>query len=671
MDRRNSGDGSPLTYGRPGAVADLCVCAHSSPAPVDWDGDGRLELLVGSAMGDGGIWLYRVVDFDAQGRPLFDRGEQLGSVDSKMRITGLFGAQIQVVDLNGEGLFDILSCYGFLTYNRDPMQYVHLYTNVGIPGHPEFGPPSRLEADGSVIDFSPGVYMVDWDSDGLQDLLLSGFGHSDPYPTDSKGNHIRGLYDHRGNSLSPRGHGYVRFYKNVGSAQQPAFADRGFLMLGDEKLEPGGAVLAADLNGDGLLDLICGQGPWGGHGIWFYRNVGAPGAPRLAEPTAILNGDGEPVRFHQSGLRFCTVDWHNTGKSDLLVGCDDGYVFLLQNLGLDDQGQPRFTDPVPLQQMDPFISTGTFSVPAVADWNDSGKQDLILGSQEGFVYYLENIGTGSEPMFNGMTKLEAGGEQILVQSFPDPEHGRTWGGAQDVGEYIFGYTQPLLVDWDGDGLLDLITGDILGQYTFYRNIGTRTEPKLAPGERIQVDGKDLITDWRVRPAAVDWTGNGRVDLIALDSDGYIALYERYRDGDEFKLKRPVRFRFEDGSELKLTGELKPGGGDGRGRIKLVVSDWDGDGDGDLIVGTNREVTYLPEYLVGVSTVVWLENVGSNTEPVFAKPRYLLTRDGEPIEFGWHTAAPEVVDWNLEGRKDLLVGTEGGRVFYYRQEHFEK
>jgi len=641
---------------------------------VDWDNDGRLELLVGSVYVDAGIYLYHIVDFDAEGRPILGRGEQLGSVDSKLRITGLFGSGIQAVDFNSNGLFDILSHFGWLTYNREPTRYIHLYTNIGSKGQPKFGPPTRLEVDGKVIDTSPAAHMVDWDGDGLKDLLLTGFGHSDPVPTDSKGNGIMGLYDHKGSCLTPKGHQYVRFYKNTGTEHEPVFTDRGYVMLGEKRLEAGGAVFAADLNGNGLWDLICAQEAHdgrGGRGVWLYENVGTKTEPRLAEPRAILNGEGKPVEFHQSAPRFCTVDWHNTGRPDLLVGCHDGYIFILQNLGLDDQGQPRFADPVPLQQKDPYISSGTFSVPAVADWNGSGKQDLILGSQEGFVYYLENIGTGSEPVFKGATKLEAGGEQIMVQSFPDPEHGRTWGGAQGVEEYIYGYTQPVVVDWDGDGLLDLITSDILGQYTFYKNIGTRSAPKLAAGERIQVGGKELITDWRSRPAVVDWTGNGLMDLVALDSEGYIALYERYRDGDELKLKGPVRLRFEDASGVKLTGALKPGGSDGRGRIKLAVTDWDGDGDWDILVGTNREVTYQPTYLVGVSTVVWLENVGSNAQPVFAQPRYILSRDGEPVEFGWHTAAPEVVDWGLEGRKDLLVGCEGGLVFYFRQEHFEE
>ena len=442
-------------------------------------------------------------------------------------------------------------------------------------------------------------------------------------------------------------------------------------MLGEQRLEPGSVVTAVDLNGNGVLDLVCAQAANDGYGLWFHENTGTRTESRLTERRAILNGEGKPLDFHQKHGHICMADWHNTGKPDLLVGCHDGYVFNLQSLGVDDTGLPRFSDPVPLQQTDPYVSSGTFSVPAVADWNADGKQDLLLGSQEGFVYYLENISTGSEPVFKQLTKLEADGKPILLDSFPDPENGRPWGGAQDVGEYIHGYTQPVVVDWDGDGLLDLILGDILGQYTFYRNIGTKSQPRLAAGEKIQLNGKDLITDWRVRPAIVDWHGDGLMDLIILDHEGYIALYERYRDGDELKLKQPVRFHFQDCTGVKLAGEFKRGGGNGRGRNKLVVTDWDGDGDWDIIVGTNREATYQPSCLVSVSTVVWLENVGSNADPVFAKPKYILTSKGEPVEFGWHTASPEVVDWNKEGRKDLLVGGEGGLVHYFRQEHFEE
>ena len=267
MTIRNRGDGSPLTYGRPGVKGDLCVPAHSVPTVVDWDDDGRPELLVGSVYVDAGIYLYRIVDFDDQGTPILGRGEQLGSVDSQMRISGLFGGDIQAVDFNGNGLFDILSCYTFLTHSRDPTRYVHLYTNEGSKGQPKFGPPTRLEADGKVIDTSPAVHMVDWDGDGLKDLLLTGFGHSDPAPTDSKGVPMVGLYDHLGNCLTPRGHQYVRFYKNIGTEHEPVFTDRGYVMQGEQRLDAGGAVFAADLNGNGLLDLICAQEAHDGRGV--------------------------------------------------------------------------------------------------------------------------------------------------------------------------------------------------------------------------------------------------------------------------------------------------------------------------------------------------------------------------------------------------------------------
>ena len=53
---------------------------------------------------------------------------------------------------------------------------------------------------------------------------------------------------------------------------------------------------------------------------WFYENIGTKQEPRLADPELIVNGEGEPVWFHQSVPRFCTADWHNSGNPDLLDG---------------------------------------------------------------------------------------------------------------------------------------------------------------------------------------------------------------------------------------------------------------------------------------------------------------------------------------------------------------
>ncbi|OPL18600.1 MAG: hypothetical protein AVO35_04520 [Candidatus Aegiribacteria sp. MLS_C] len=59
----------------------------------------------------------------------------------------------------------------------------------------------------------------------------------------------------------------------------------------------------------------------------------------------------------------------------------------------------------------------------------------------------------------------------------------------DVG----GYAAPLLVDWDGDGLRDLICGQFdYGRIRFYANTGTPGSPEFQ-GFQYLLDGADYLS----------------------------------------------------------------------------------------------------------------------------------------------------------------------------------
>lgn len=255
----------------------------------------------------------------------------------------------------------------------------------------------------------------------------------------------------------------------------------------------------------------------------------------------------------------------------------------------------------------------------------------------------------------GPRLLEAAGKPIHIMAGPN-------GSIQGPCEAKWGYTTLTAGDWDHDGLPDLVVNSIWGRVTWYRNIGTRTRPRLAASQSIQVAwpaetprpawnwwnpvGKELVTQWRTTPVMVDFNRDGLNDLVMLDHEGYLAFFERQ--------KRNGRLRLLPGERIfvDLKGKpirLNPGQAGRSGRRKLAVVDWDGDGHLDLLV--NSQNANLFRQVARRDGKIVLKDMG-----------LLDTRN-----VAGHTSSPTVVDWNNDGVPDLLVGSEDGRLYYVKQD----
>lgn len=104
----------------------------------------------------------------------------------------------------------------------------------------------------------------------------------------------------------------------------------------------------------------------------------------------------------------------------------------------------------------------------------------------------------------------------------------------------------------------------------------------------------MVTQWRTTPVAVDWNQDGLQDLIMLDHEGYLAFFQRVKRSDGLVLMPGARiFRRRVSGAADTPGDsvadplLRFSSGEaGRsGRRKLCVVDWDGDGDLDLLVNS--------------------------------------------------------------------------------------
>jgi hypothetical protein len=96
-------------------------------------------------------------------------------------------------------------------------------------------------------------------------------------------------------------------------------------------------------------------------------------------------------------------------------------------------------------------------------------------------------------------------------------------------------------------------------------------------------GKALLTQWRTTPVAVDWNKDGLTDLVMLDQEGYLAYFERAKVDGRLVLLSPRRaFCDKNGKPLQLS----KGPAGKSGRRKLCVADWDGDGKADFLLNSS-------------------------------------------------------------------------------------
>ncbi|MCB1493830.1 MAG: VCBS repeat-containing protein, partial [Rhodobiaceae bacterium] len=383
------------------------------------------------------------------------------------------------------------------------------------------------------------------------------------------------------------------------------------------------------------------------------------GPMTFAQNTLIPAPGGAPLELDQCIHLPCAVDWDGDGKTDLLVGAEDGYVTFLRNTGGDIDGVPAFEKVGRVETAAPLIHAGALPCPAAHDFTGNGRPDLIVGNSTGEILFYENCGPAEAPTLAREIMVEAGGVPIRIAAGPT-------GSIQGPSEKMFGYTCPTVADWDGDGRPDLLVSDVTGYHRFFRNAGGDGVPRFEAEELLTFEGRPLKTVWRVRPAVVDWRGDGSLHYLALDEEGRLSDFRRRSDT---VLADKTLLTWEDGSVMRFTVDV----GGGRGRVKLCVCDWTGTGRLDLIIGTHARAcvppdpqTGAPRNTTGQAGIFYLENVGGNAAPRFAFPRPFHFR-GETIAMAMHVAAPEAVDWTGSGELGLVVGVEDGSLVWLPRE----
>jgi hypothetical protein len=589
------GTGDRVTFGRPGVRGRLAVGLYAQPGAVDKDSDGDLDLIVNcSDRPYNGIYLFTNVGTNE--KPLFSRALWLGPAKKDP----------VVADMNGDGAPDLVYSLGYF----DDIRRNRLTKPI----------PLKVPRDYHV-GRDDLWHPVDWNGDGKVDLL-NGVSDWREYGWDD-------AYDEQGVWRRGPLHGYVYLWLNEGTNQEPVFTRYTKLPI-DQYGTPAPSPL--DWDSDGKLDLVLSNFI---DQVWLWK-------PGQSAPKPF------PFRMELCMIQARALYWLRAGVPSLLVGEEGGHVALAH----------RGENPQYLEQIDPYVKSRSLSRPVAFDWNGDGKLDLLAGNSAGFIQYFENTGTAQQPAFIDHGNLEADGKVIRRMA-------GTNGSVQGPAEEKWGYSNISVADWDLDGLPDILLNDIWGDVVWFRNIGSRTNPKLAAAESIEVEWKgpapkpnwvwwqpkpkQLLTQWRTTPKVIDWDRDGLPDLVMLDYRGYLALYRRAKQAGKLVLLPPERI-FVEPSGRFLTLAAGNAGRSGRRKIELV--DWDGDGKLDLVSDSDEGP-------------IWYRNIGTMDKPVL-KPEGTILK----AKLAGHNPTPNVADWNGDGKLDLLVGAEDGFFYFFDRRYIE-
>jgi hypothetical protein len=315
---------------------------------------------------------------------------------------------------------------------------------IAPDGMPVFLPPRHFQQQAEFLKVGALATpcSFDWDGDGDEDLIVGDTA------------------------------GFISFVENLGGGAEPRWAPPVRLEAAGETIRiqagPNGSVQGpaeakwgytvlnvADWDHDGLPDLVVNS-IWG-RVIW-YRNTGTRTAPELAA--------AQPV----------TVEWEGETPKPAWVWWN-----------------PEGNE----------LVTQWRTTPYVIDLNGDGLNDLVMLDQEGYLAFFERKRTDEGLVLLPPKRIfhDENGEPLRLN---DGEGGRS------------GRRKFCFVDWDGDGRLDIILNSVNAD--FLRNIGTEEHPWKF--QNMGPVSEQLLAGHTTSPTVVDWNGDGVPDLLLGAEDGF-------------------------------------------------------------------------------------------------------------------------------------------------------
>jgi hypothetical protein len=459
--------------------------------------------------------------------------------------------------------------------------------------------------------------------------------------------------------------------------------------------------LLNDMDGDDDLDLLIGNSKGL---IIYYENQGNKNTPYFVLRNTRIAG------FQTKASSAPTFwKWNGDKHPDLVVGGREGFLSLISHL--PPESSPALDGWTLEAEHWQNIKAIGYSTPHFVDFEGDNKTDLLIGDVQGNLLYWKNGGLKKTIESKQESTLvltentledeeqEEENEQadntiIPVENTKTEQDSKAFGPIEPSFEFVssrYGNLElgrrafPAFMDVDGDNNLDLIVGNSAGELRYYRR-------ELGSGDAMWTLESKHFLGYQGRknsaPVFADLDGDGDFDLLVGNQEGSIDYWENKGNSEiaDF-VYNPTQF-------IGVAG--------GRNSVPAVL-DLNGDGRNDLLTGNfNGQLRKFDrieqgngfyfrlerrKYLnldIGIGSVPKITDLNNDQQPdliIGSDSGNIISFQPDPEKPGilsWKPSLeyfkqlnlpiggnPEFVDLDTDGDLDLIVGSEEGTLYYFR------